>query len=71
MKRQKIFALVLSLLLVFALVAPAAAAHGSDSAIKNVIFMIGDGMGENHLLLAKEQGYDLFMDQSPICAASR
>ena len=57
MKRQKMFALVLSLLLVFALVAPAAAAQGSDSAIKNVIFMIGDGMGENHLLLAKEQGY--------------
>lgn len=65
MKRQKTVALLLSVLLVFALFAPAAAAEGSDSAIKNVIFMIGDGMGENHLLLAKEQGYDLFMDRSP------
>ena len=65
MKRQKLFALLLSILLVFAVLAPAAAAQSGTSTIKNVIFMIGDGMGENHLLLAKAQGYDLFMDQSP------
>ena len=65
MKRQKLLALLLSILLVFAVLAPATAANGSEGTIKNVIFMIGDGMGENHLLLAKEQGYDLFMDRSP------
>ena len=33
--------------------------------IRNVIFMIGDGMGYNHLKLAEEQGYDIFMDNAP------
>lgn len=64
--KRRIPALLLSLLLALTLLVPAFAA--SDPAapqIKNVIFMIGDGMGENHLLLAKEQGYDLFADTAP------
>ena len=38
---------------------------GADEAqIKNVIFMIGDGMGINHLRLAEQEGYTLFMEQN-------
>ena len=66
MKNRSILALLLALLLVLTLTVPAFASE-EDAApqIKNVIFMIGDGMGENHLLLAKEKGYDLFMDKAP------
>ena len=32
--------------------------------IENVIFMIGDGMGVNHLRLAEQEGYTLFMEQN-------
>lgn len=31
---------------------------------KNIIFMIGDGMGENHLRLAEQEGYILFMEEN-------
>ena len=65
MKHQKLLALLLGAALLLALVVPAAAADTAAPQIKNVIFMIGDGMGENHLLLAKEKGYELFMDASP------
>lgn len=43
-------------------------AAGSNSSagaeFKNVIFMIGDGMGENHLRLAEQEGYTLFMEEN-------
>ena len=66
MKHQRLASLLLALLLALALVVPAFAAdETADAQIKNVIFMIGDGMGENHLLLAEEKGYDLFMDDAP------
>lgn len=39
----------------------------NDTEIKNVIFMIGDGMGVNHLEWAKaETGEELIMDSMPI-----
>lgn len=64
MKRtEKLLALVLCLLCLLSLAAPAAA--GADSGICNVIFMIGDGMGYNHLKMAEEQGYDIWMDDAP------
>jgi alkaline phosphatase len=56
--------LLLALALVFSLFAPQvviAATVSEDGTCKNVIFMIGDGMGENHLRLAVQEGYDLFM----------
>ncbi len=64
--KRTVPALLLGLLLVLALLVPAfGATEQAVPAVKNVIFMIGDGMGENHLLLAREQGYDLFMDAAP------
>ena len=64
MKRQRILAVLLCALLMLTLALPAAAKK-AEPQFKNVIFMIGDGMGENHLNLAKEQGYELFMDAAP------
>ena len=60
-KQHRLLALALCLLLLCTLALPAGAKKDAPT-IKNVIFMIGDGMGENHLLLAREQGYELFMD---------
>ena len=64
MRSKKVFALLLSLMLLLAALPVTAFASGEDPIpdAKNVILMIGDGMGENHLLLAREQGYDLYMD---------
>ncbi len=59
MKLKKLLSLLLSLLLVFSLCVPAFAAKAVQT-VKNVIMMIGDGMGENHLALAEEQGAKLF-----------
>ncbi len=61
MKANKSLAVLLALALLFAAAVPCAAAKAAPT-YRNVIFMIGDGMGENHLLLAREQGVDLFMD---------
>ena len=64
MKRTlKLLALALCLLCLLSCAVPAAAA--ADNTIRNVIFMIGDGMGYNHLKLAEEQGYEIFMDDAP------
>ena len=66
MTKRRLPALLLGLLLALMMLVPAfAAGEPVEPQIKNVIFMIGDGMGENHLLLAKEKGYDLFMDANP------
>ncbi|MCR5041037.1 MAG: alkaline phosphatase [Clostridia bacterium] len=65
MKTRKITSLFLVLLLVFSAAAPFVYAEDAGAAeYKNVIIMIGDGMGENHLELAKEQGYELFMEDA-------
>ena len=61
MKCKRIPALLLALVLMLG-AAPAALAAKGPAKVKNVIIMIGDGMGENHLALAREQGVDLFMD---------
>ena len=65
MKTRRIFALLLALCMVFTALSfyGSSADASSASKIKNVIIMIGDGMGENHLKLARENGYDLFMDK--------
>ncbi len=60
--QKRLFALTAALLMLLSLFTPAFAAEQTESGIRNVIFMIGDGMGENHLALAREQGVDLFMD---------
>ena len=63
MRIRRITSILLSLLMLLCvLTVPASVATADDENVKNVIYMIGDGMGENHLLLAREQGYDLFMD---------
>lgn len=63
MKLKKLTALLLSLLLVCAICAPVASALDRGTGYKNIILMIGDGMGENHLALAKqERGISLYME---------
>ncbi len=62
MLKKRILALLTAMLLLCCLCMPAAAAAKAETVFTNVIFMIGDGMGENHLALAREQGVDLFMD---------
>ena len=47
----------------FAVPAYAEGRSGGDG-IRNVIFMIGDGMGIDHLRLAEQEGYELFMEQN-------
>lgn len=60
---KKLLALLLCLLCL--LPAFAVAVSAADTEIRNVIFMIGDGMGYNHLKLAEEQGYEIMMDDAP------
>ncbi len=63
MKRTgKLLALLLCLCCLLSSAVFAGAAQGE---IRNVIFMIGDGMGYNHLKLAESQGYEIFMDDAP------
>lgn len=63
MKTKKILALLLTMALLFGSLS--IAVSGTDSGqIKNVILMIGDGMGENHLNLAKQEGVQLFMEDN-------
>ena len=67
MKQKKLFAVLLALVMLFAVFAPQtvlAVVKTGDGKIKNVIFMIGDGMGENHLQLAKQEGFTLFMEDN-------
>ena len=53
------------LLCICCLLSSAAFTGAAQNDIHNVIFMIGDGMGYNHLKLAEEQGYEIFMDDAP------
>ena len=59
MKLKRFLSVLLAVLFAFSLCLPAFAANQT---YKNVIIMIGDGMGENHLKLAEEYGHTLFMD---------
>ncbi|MBR5411174.1 MAG: alkaline phosphatase [Clostridia bacterium] len=61
MKTKRILSLLLTLIMAFALCVPALAVD-ADPEIRNVIIMIGDGMGENHLKLAEQYGHTLFMN---------
>ena len=60
MKCKKSLSVLLALILAIGAIPAVFAA--APAKVKNVILMIGDGMGENHLALAREQGVDLFMD---------
>ena len=68
MKKNRILSLLLAFCVLIAalpltsLTVETYAVENGAGTAKNVIIMIGDGMGENHLQLAREQGYDLFMD---------
>ncbi len=65
MKYHRFLSVLLALALLLTVFSPAAAVAavtGDDDSIKNVIFMIGDGMGENHLKLAAQEGHTLFME---------
>lgn len=67
MKLKKQLSILLSLILLLTAFAPhfaLAATVKKDGTIKNVIFMIGDGMGENHLKLAVQEGHTLFMEDN-------
>lgn len=61
MRTKKLLSCFLVVLLLFAAALPAFASQ-NDRSYKNVIIMIGDGMGENHLHLAEEYGHTLFMN---------
>ena len=62
---KKITSVLLVLLMLVSLMPFGAAAEKAE--IKNVIFMIGDGMGPNHLEWAKaETGEKLAMDDMPV-----
>ena len=60
---KKTLSCLLCLLFLFSITAMAAPA--ADNTIRNIIFMIGDGMGYNHLKMAEEQGYEIWMDDAP------
>ncbi|MBR1812076.1 MAG: alkaline phosphatase [Clostridia bacterium] len=65
MQIKKLTAILLAAtILFFSLPAAVSAEDSGKNRIKNVIFMIGDGMGENHLELAKQEGYTLFMEDN-------
>lgn len=62
-RTKRILSLLLSLLMALLCFACVPAAAAGAQQIKSVIFMIGDGMGLNHLRLAEQEGYALFMEQ--------
>ncbi len=61
---KRLLSLALSLLLALLCFSALAAADAEPADVYNVIFMIGDGMGINHLRLAEQEGYTLFMEQA-------
>ena len=64
MKVRKPLSILLCILMLVSLCVPAtfSSDSGTEKDYKNIIIMIGDGMGENHLKLAEEYGYNLFMN---------
>lgn len=63
MKIRKISA-ILAILCLLTTLFPISVFAESKPEAKNVILMIGDGMGENHLKLAEENGASLFMNSA-------
>ena len=61
MRIKNVMSLFLAIVFLVVACLPVFAAQ-SGGQYKNVIIMIGDGMGENHLLLAEEYGHKLFMN---------
>ncbi len=62
-----VIAVISALSLIFNLFVSFVEPVGNIETFDNVIVLIGDGMGENHLEIAKqEQGIDLFMETLPI-----
>lgn len=60
MNKKRLLSVLLALALLLTVFAPISALAATNATFKNVIFMIGDGMGENHLKLAEAEGYELF-----------
>ena len=59
---KRILSVLLAILILCTGLVPCVCAKDAET-YKNVILMIGDGMGENHLQLAKqERGISLFME---------
>ncbi len=64
--KKRISAIVLSLILMFSVLIPAVSAQDDQASVKNIIVMIGDGMGPNHLEWTKaECNVKLNMDTFP------
>ena len=62
MKTKRLLSLLLALVFAFSVCPVAFAENAQEPEYRNVILMIGDGMGENHLEMAREHGAELFMD---------
>ncbi len=63
---KRIIPIITALAMVFSLVASLAPAPGPLDQVQNVILLIGDGMGENHLKYAKQSlGIELVMETMP------
>ena len=61
---RKWLCVLLCMLLAFGSLVFAVPVSADAAGIENVIFMIGDGMGINHLRLAAQEGYTLFMEDN-------
>ena len=63
MKVNRLLSVMLALVLALSVCIPALAVTAdNEPEYLNVIIMIGDGMGENHLKLAEQYGHTLFMN---------
>lgn len=64
--KKRVLAILISLLLLFSAFAPVAGAEGDVARVKNVILLIGDGMGPNNLEWTKSiRNVSLYMDKLP------
>ncbi|NLX93326.1 MAG: alkaline phosphatase [Clostridiales bacterium] len=64
---KKIIPIITALAMIFSLVAGLSPTPSPRDEVQNVIFLIGDGMGENHLKLTKQElGIELAMERMPI-----
>lgn len=64
---KKIIPIITALAMVFSLVGGLTPAPGPVDQVQNVIYLIGDGMGENHLKYAKQSlGIELVMETMPL-----
>lgn len=69
---KKVLPIITALSMVFSLIAGLAPTPGARDQVQNIIFFIGDGMGENHLELAKQElGIELVMETMPLRGQSK